>query len=98
MEACIGENITYTCNVSSIAHVWTAPGLIPTSSFVIPNSPDIVAPRYNIKFVSVDNGNIISSLRVLSDAEINNTNIRCTDVQHTIAVVLGECVYNNYLL
>ena len=101
MEACIGENITYTCNVSDSVHIWRAPELqlFPPTSVLIPHSQDLVTSRYILRLVSVDdNGNIISSLTVLSDAEFSNTNVTCADsfgaeVQQTIAVVLGECSY-----
>ncbi len=94
VEPCIRENITYTCNVSSIAHIWTAPGLLPNTA-VTPSSADVVTSRYTLRFVSIDGVDIISSLTVISDVGFNNTNVTCSDpfgneVQQTIAIVLGE--------
>ncbi len=95
VEACISENITYTCNVSGIVHTWTAPGLSLPATSVTPNSADSVTSRYTLRLVSSDGGNIISSLTVISDVGFNNTNVTCVDalddeVQQALAIVLGE--------
>ncbi len=95
VEACIRENITYTCNVSDDAHTWTAPGLLPPSTAVTPYTADIVTSQYTLRLVSDDGVNIISSLTVISDVGFNNTNVTCADtrgdeVQQTLAIVLGE--------
>ncbi len=95
VEPCIRENITYTCNVSSATHTWTAPGLLPPSTAVLPGFVDIVTPRYTLRVVSDDGVNIISSLTVISDVGFSNTNVTCADgrgdeVQQTLAIVLGE--------
>ncbi len=71
VEACIRENITYTCNMSGSIHRWTAPGLFP------PNSTEFVTSRYTLILVSDDGVNIISSLTVISDVGFNNTNVTC---------------------
>ena len=95
VEACIRENITYTCNLSSPTHTWTAPGLSLPLTAVLPGSVDIVTSRYTLILVSDDGVNIISSLTVISDVGFNNTNVACTslrgdEVQQTLAIVLGE--------
>ena len=96
VESCIGENITYTCNVSGSAHVWSAPGLLPPNTVVLPGLDDVVTSRYTLRLVSDDGVNIISSLTVIIlDAEFNNTNVTCSDsrgdeVQQRTAVVLGK--------
>ncbi len=61
VEAYIRENITYTCNLSSIAHIWTTPGLL-SNTAVTPTTIDVVTPRYTLRLVSDDGVNIISSL------------------------------------
>ncbi len=95
VESCIGENITFTCNVSGLAHIWTAPGLLPPNTVVTPSIVDVVTSRYTLRLVSVDGVNTISSLTVISDAEFSNTNVTCDDifgdeVQQRTAVVLGK--------
>ncbi len=98
VEACIRENITYTCNVSGPTHRWTAPSprlSLPTNPTVTPSFVDVVTSRYTLRLVSDDGVNIISSLTVISDVGFNNTNITCSDardeeVQQTLAIVLGE--------
>ncbi len=95
VEACIRENITYTCNVSSIVHIWTAPGLLPPNTNVLPNFDDVVTSRYTLRVVSNDGVNIMSSLTVISDVGFSNTNVTCVDaldneVQQALAIVLGE--------
>ncbi len=90
VEACIRENITYTCNVPDGVHIWDAP-----SYRLVPVSPDVVTSRYIIRAVSIDGVNIISSLTVLSDVGFNNTNVTCTnihggEVQQILAKVLGK--------
>ncbi len=95
VEACIRENITYTCNVSVSTHIWNAPGLLPPNTIVVPaTTTEFDTPRYTLRVVSDDGVNIISSLTVISDVGFNNTNVTCTDtraeVQQTLAIVLGE--------
>ncbi len=96
VEPCISENITYTCNVSGIVHIWNAPGLLPPTTTVTPSTTtEFVTPRYTLRPVSNDGSNIISSLTVISDVGFNNTNVTCVDalgdeVQQTLAIVLGE--------
>ncbi len=94
VEACIRENITYTCNVSGSTHTWTAPGLSLPPTTVNPDTTDVVTPQYTLRRVSDDGVNIISSLTVISDVGFNNTNVTCAvvrvEVQQTVAIVLGE--------
>ncbi len=97
VEACIRENITYTCNVSGIVHTWIAPGLSLPATAVLPNTDDMVTSRYTLRRVSNDGVNIISSLTVIADVGFNNTNVTCADgldneVQQALAIVLGEKV------
>ncbi len=79
VEACIRENITYTCNLPGLAHIWTAPGLPLRNIGVNSNTDDVVTSRYTLRLVSDDGANIISSLTVISDVGFNNTNITCSD-------------------
>ncbi len=53
VEACISENVTYTCNVPDDAHTWDAPGLLPLSSTVTPvTTTEFVTSRYTLRLVS----------------------------------------------
>ena len=96
VESCIGENITFTCNVSGLAHIWTAPGLLPPNTVVTPTIVDEVTSQYTLRLVSFDGFNSISSLTVIiSDAEFNNINVTCSnplgsEVQQRNALVLGK--------
>ncbi len=92
VEACIRENITYTCNVSGLAHIWNAPGLLPPNTVVTPTTTEFVTSRYTLRLVSNDGANIISSLTVISDVGFNNTNVTCADpfgneFQQTLAIL-----------
>ncbi len=92
VEPCIRETITYTCNVSALAHIWTAPG-IPVPSILVSPGSNVVRGRYTLRIVSLDDSSIISSLSVIADVGFNNTNVTCAlgnEVQQTLAIVLGE--------
>ncbi len=86
-----------------MAHAWTAPGLFYGAIFVVSESPylhtpDVVTPQYTIRFVFSDGINILSSLTVISDAEFNNTRVRCYNPHgeslQITAVVLGMIFSN----
>ena len=101
-SSCIGENVTYVCNITSFNHIWIwiANGSIGEQT-LIPNSYPRVENGYILRVVLVDGNNIaLSSLSVNSSAGLNGTIIKCEDGvtikilenRTAVAMVLGECV------
>ena len=96
-SSCIGENVIYVCNITSITHIWNIPDSV-RDRILVWNSPPLTDGEYTLRVVSVDGINIIiSSLSVSSSAGLNGTNITCADGFNTdstrattVAMVLGE--------
>ena len=96
-SSCIGENVIYVCNITSISHIWNVPGSV-RDRVLVTISPPVPDGEYTLRVLSEDGINIItSSLSVSSSAGLNGTNITCaagfnTDSTRatTVAMVLGE--------
>ena len=97
---CIGDNITYVCNITSNIHVWNVYGTF-TGRTLGPNTPPQMEEGYNLRVMSVDNNdNIMSSLSLKLAEKHIGTSIVCIDgvntsiIQESMAMALSE--YNYY--
>ena len=105
-SSCIGENVTYICNVTSNSHIWDVDGVINGRTLVSGNIHPITEEGFIFRVESRDGkNNIISSLLLYSTAKLNGTNITCRDgiplimVKQIaeVAMVLGKCYKNFYI-
>ena len=107
---CVGQNITFVCNVQSFAHSWSSSGfLLPAVIIKTQQSIELrnVWPGYTLRVVTSDDVSITSSLSVevvTTQTTLNNTVISCTDgiivngaTQDIMATVLGELETSLYV-
>ena len=99
--SCIGENVTYICNITTINHVWNGPGMVIDRTLGPGNlRRPVIEEGYTFRVVSVDgNNNIRSSLSLNSSVGLNGTSISCIDgikpnrTIQMVAMVLGEYIF-----
>ena len=100
MTSCIGDDVTYTCNVDSTVHIWEFGGLIGTVAIGASLNDPASIGAFTLQRVSgTSTSAIVSTLSVTTFAGLNGTLISCRDgtvipedaeSQTTIAFVLGE--------
>ena len=103
--SCVGDAVFFTCTVPAVAHDWRIPslGFIATINRINPTfaGPDDPASPFSIAIIEDEGGAnpITTQLSVTSFAELNGTNIICSDanqiateIQETTIVVFGEQV------
>ena len=95
---CIGDDVTYTCNVASLVHTWN----LGSSTADVVNGDTIGVPEtvgvYTLVLVSRNSSGLVSTLSLTAFGGFNGTNISCRDglavtnpeVQETSALVFGE--------
>ncbi len=95
---CVGDNVTFTCTVSSLVHLWTGPSLS------VSISPGTVVPfmggpdgRFILTRVGNQTSVIITSLSLVVYSGFDATKLTCADgllvveeTQTSTATVLGE--------
>lgn len=100
--SCVGDTITYTCNVTSFAHIWKVTSLdavILYQDIISRGGPNISNSQFSIIKVADDGTSITTELIVTSFSGLNGTNVTCTDstallgegeVQQTLTTIFGE--------
>ena len=95
---CVGDDVTYTCTVASLAHTWNFGSF--TADVI--NGDTIGVPEtvgaYTLVLLSRNSSGLVSTLSVTAFDGLNGTNISCRDglavnnpeVQETSALVFGE--------
>ena len=93
-ESCIGENITYVCNVTAVAHTWRING---SPAIAVSSTPQVIDERYTLRIVSLND--LVSSVSVTSFDGLSGVNLTCTDgrpvnppTQDVVAMVLGKYI------
>ena len=99
--SCVGDLVTYTCTLPSVAHTWSIPsfGFMESITRETPTFDD-PASQFFIN-TTADGGGanpITTALSVTSFAGLDETNIICSDAnqitseaQDAIAMVFGRC-------
>ena len=76
---CVGDDITLTCTVPSVVHVWTVPGYESNAAIVARSSAFSFAP-FLLEFESIlPNSDIISSLSFIVISDLDGITITCWD-------------------
>lgn len=99
---CIGENIFYNCNLESVTHEWIVPSLNTSVILSEEDGPELSLEPYTFE-ITMDSGNIITTLSTIATVELNGTTISCInenslllqcEVQTIVynTVIFGECV------
>ena len=104
--SCPGEQVTFTCTVSSDTHIWNITSESnPSDTFVVSiTSLDLnpISPNMNYSFSGSVNASaqvIVTTATVIATPSIGTINVRCQvpfansddDVQSVQAEFLGEC-------
>ena len=104
--SCPGEQVIFTCTVSSVAHVWTITSESnPSDTFTVSlTNSDLnpVSPNMNYSFSGSVNASaqvIVTTATVIVTPSIGTINVRCQapfvnsddDIQSVQAEFLGEC-------
>ena len=96
---CIGDDVTYTCNLISVAHTWNFGELSGSVVLGSPLNVPISIGVYTLEHVFGNSSFIVSTISVTAFAELNGTQISCTDgsvlpedaeTQTTTAIVYGK--------
>ena len=95
--SCVGDTVTYTCNIAGSFHIWRI-SLLQNAFYVTIDLRTSISPPYLIEVVS-DNGVdmvTVSRLTLTSFRELNGVTIRCIatgnrEIQETTAMV-GESI------
>lgn len=94
--SCVGENVTYVCNVASSAHIWTISG-VDMEHTILANTPfEQTVMGFTFQRVQVIDGVLTSSVSVISYPGLDGTAIQCIDgvyhreVHNITASVYGE--------
>ena len=97
--SCIGDDVTYTCNVNSVAHTWNFGEFSISVVLGTPLNQPLSVGVYTLERVFGNSSLIVSTLSVTAFAELNGTQISCTDAsvlpenaetQTTTAIIYGE--------
>ena len=99
--SCVGDQVTYTCTVPAIAHMWSIPSL-DFMTTITRTSPTFDDPASLFSIVKTADGGgpnpIATALSVTSFAGLNGASITCSDgnlvtteAQDAIAMVFGKC-------
>ena len=106
MTSCIGDDVTYTCTVDSVAHRWDF-GNGFTGTVLIGdglNDPQQQGPYTLERVPGNSTSSVVSTLSVTAFAGLNGILISCRDgivaenvaeTQTTTALVLGEFMYTD---
>ena len=98
--SCVGDVVTYTCTVPSIAHQWNAPslGVAGIITMTLPAFPGSGEGSPSVSLTSGDDP-ITTALSVTSFAGLNGADITCFDAlirinetQDSTAMVFGKCL------
>ena len=98
--ACVGDVITYICNITSLSHSWMIPSFSINTGL---NRGTLAAsvPPFSLMVTDDDGTNIISALTVTAFLGLNGVYIRCVDgnarpdeadARDIVATVLGEYI------
>ena len=68
MTSCIGDDVTYTCTVISVAHIWNVGDLIGTVLIGTPLNDPISLEVYTLERVFGNSSTIVSILSVTAFA------------------------------
>ena len=94
---CVGDNVTFICDILSIAHQWNGPGFSTILIAIV--SSEVVGPdnRFTLAVVNSSASRIITSLSVKVYSGFNGSNITCSDylslssnIQTATVTVLGK--------
>lgn len=82
-------------------HAWQVTGfeVLTIVSVIVPN-PFVTDQRFNVSLVAINGTSIISSISVVSFAELNNTQIICKITgmqQETLVFLYGEPLINTII-
>ena len=78
-SSCVGENVTYVCNLASSSHIWNIPGVAMEHS-ILANSPFVqTIMGFTFRKVHVSDGILTSSVSVISYPGLDDTVIGCVD-------------------
>ena len=94
---CVGDNVTFVCDVQSNAHQWNGPEIDRALAAI--TGPQNVGPdeMFTLAVVNFSASGLISSLSVKVYSGFNGANITCSDgrilstnIQTATATVLGK--------
>ena len=78
--SCVGENVTYVCNVNSIVHIWSSDSFAYETTIAGGSQDVIDANGFTFQRVAVtDDWVLISSVSVTSFSGLNGSMIQCWD-------------------
>ena len=80
-RSCPGENVTFTCTISSLAHRWESSALTMPRSLVPGDQGEVVSdPPFQFNVIEVVTGSYITSTAtVTATADLSGTLIACQD-------------------
>ena len=94
-EFCVGDNVTFVCDVLSSVHLWNGPGFARLLIANFPSVNDGPDGQFTLAVVNSSASGIITSLSVKVYSGVNGANINCSDgvyppIQSATATFLGK--------
>ena len=94
-EFCVGDDVTFVCDVLSTVHRWDGPGFVRALIANTRSVKDGADDQFTIAVVNSSASGIITSVSVKFYSGFNGANITCSDgvnppMQYATATFLGK--------